>query len=244
MIGFFRRIRRKMANENKFVQYSRYAIGEIVLVMVGILLALQVNNWSENIKRETLEISTLKELKENIQQDIEDMKVNLLYYKTSSQSARIIAEALENRTPYHDSLQQHFGKVSLTPLFLPTKSAYDNLQNGSGTQLISNDSLRKGLQKLYDVGYVLMIKVADLDQETSKQEIAKMYQKVMSEYASGVYALPVDYNSLFENQEFKNMITQQMNERDNHFIPLAEAIIQNQRDMLQRLDNELLIRKK
>ena len=50
MIGFFRKIRRKLADQNKFIQYSRYAIGEIVLVMVGILLALQVNNWNEGRK--------------------------------------------------------------------------------------------------------------------------------------------------------------------------------------------------
>lgn len=50
MIGFFRRIRKKLANENRFLQYSRYAIGEILLVMIGILLALQVNNWNEQRK--------------------------------------------------------------------------------------------------------------------------------------------------------------------------------------------------
>ena len=48
MINFFRKTRKKLADQNKFVQYSRYAIGEIVLVMIGILLALQVNNWNTN----------------------------------------------------------------------------------------------------------------------------------------------------------------------------------------------------
>src|SRR5210317_1757772 len=106
MLNFLRNLRRSSSNK-----YFKYALGEIVLVVVGILIALSINNWNENIKRETLEISTLKELKENIQQDHEDMKTNLWYYKSSSQSARIIAEALENRTPYHDSLRQHFGQV-------------------------------------------------------------------------------------------------------------------------------------
>ena len=52
MIGFFRRIRKKLANENKFILYSRYAIGEIVLVVIGILIALQINNWNENKKKD------------------------------------------------------------------------------------------------------------------------------------------------------------------------------------------------
>jgi len=47
MIKFFRNIRRKLAEENKVAKYLRYAIGEILLVVIGILIALQVNNWNE-----------------------------------------------------------------------------------------------------------------------------------------------------------------------------------------------------
>ena len=50
MIPFFRRIRRKLANDNQFLKYSRYAIGEIVLVVVGILIALQINTWNDRKK--------------------------------------------------------------------------------------------------------------------------------------------------------------------------------------------------
>ncbi|MGB5384342.1 MAG: DUF6090 family protein, partial [Lutimonas sp.] len=49
MINFHRKTRKKLANENRFVKYWRYAIGEIVLVVIGILIALQINNW--NTKR-------------------------------------------------------------------------------------------------------------------------------------------------------------------------------------------------
>ena len=50
MIKFFRRIRQKLLSESKFSKYLLYAIGEIVLVMIGILLALQVNTWNEQKK--------------------------------------------------------------------------------------------------------------------------------------------------------------------------------------------------
>ena len=56
MIGFFRKIRKQFADDNKPMKYLRYAIGEIILVMVGILLALQVNNWNELRKKEEAEI--------------------------------------------------------------------------------------------------------------------------------------------------------------------------------------------
>ncbi len=48
MIPFFRKIRKKMADDNKPLKYMRYAIGEIVLVVIGILIALQINTWNNN----------------------------------------------------------------------------------------------------------------------------------------------------------------------------------------------------
>ena len=50
MIPFFRKIRKKMADDNRPLKYARYAIGEIVLVVIGILIALQINTWNEEKK--------------------------------------------------------------------------------------------------------------------------------------------------------------------------------------------------
>ncbi len=55
MIKFFRNIRQKSINENKTIKYLKYAIGEIILVVIGILIALQVNNWNEQRKENNLE---------------------------------------------------------------------------------------------------------------------------------------------------------------------------------------------
>ena len=52
MLNFFRKIRRQLANENKFLKYFRYAFGEAVLIMLGIFMALQLQNWNENRKQE------------------------------------------------------------------------------------------------------------------------------------------------------------------------------------------------
>ena len=48
MIPFFRKIRKTLADDNKPIKYLRYAIGEIVLVVIGILIALSINNWNSN----------------------------------------------------------------------------------------------------------------------------------------------------------------------------------------------------
>jgi len=70
MINFFSKIRKKLADDNKPLKYMRYAIGEIVLVMVGILLALQVNNWNEGQKERLLENEILTDLLIDLKKDL------------------------------------------------------------------------------------------------------------------------------------------------------------------------------
>ena len=66
MPRFFNRIRRQLAKDNKFFQYSRYAIGEILLVVIGILIALQIGNWNETLKERAQEKELLINLLDHL----------------------------------------------------------------------------------------------------------------------------------------------------------------------------------
>lgn len=65
MIKFFRKIRQNLLSESKFSKYLIYAIGEIILVVIGILIALQINNWNEKQKEEKSELLILKTLQKD-----------------------------------------------------------------------------------------------------------------------------------------------------------------------------------
>ena len=67
MITLFRRFRQRLLSENKFSKYLIYAIGEIILVVIGILIALQVNNWNQNRIDSKIEKQLLTELLENLE---------------------------------------------------------------------------------------------------------------------------------------------------------------------------------
>ncbi|MFT4832575.1 MAG: hypothetical protein ACI815_002231 [Psychroserpens sp.] len=73
MIKFFRNIRQKMVTENKFSKYLLYAIGEIILVVIGILIALQINNWNENKKSENQLNNIYKEVESNLKSDLSNI---------------------------------------------------------------------------------------------------------------------------------------------------------------------------
>ncbi|MDT0557841.1 DUF6090 family protein [Ichthyenterobacterium sp. W332] len=76
MIKFFRRIRQNLIMENKTSKYFKYAIGEILLVVIGILIALQINNWNENRKLKLNEKYIIENLIEDLQSDYNNYETN------------------------------------------------------------------------------------------------------------------------------------------------------------------------
>ena len=75
MISFFRKIRKKLADDNQFFKYSRYAIGEIVLVVIGILIALSINNWNEERKLDVVKQKTFKNLQIEINKSLANLRM-------------------------------------------------------------------------------------------------------------------------------------------------------------------------
>ena len=74
MIKFFRKIRQNLFSENRFSKYLLYAAAEISLVMIGILLALQVNNWNENRIARANEVKTLQQLNIDLKTNLKELK--------------------------------------------------------------------------------------------------------------------------------------------------------------------------
>jgi len=89
MIKLFRKIRQKLLSENKLSKYLLYAIGEIVLVVIGILIALSINNWNEQKKNNKIEFETLQSLKEDL-----ISSRNQLIEKTKDTKERVVFDSL------------------------------------------------------------------------------------------------------------------------------------------------------
>ena len=75
MIKFFRKIRYDLMKKNKTAKYLKYALGEIILVVIGILIALNINNWNEHQKGKKNEVELLNSLKKELIQNIEQLAV-------------------------------------------------------------------------------------------------------------------------------------------------------------------------
>lgn len=149
MIKFFRRIRQKLLAENKFRKYLVYAIGEIILVVIGILIALSINNWNNHRiekKKEAHYIENInKEFKLNrIQLD----SATFYHQKVFDNTTKILnLIPIEINTVNKDSLSFYISETFNHWTFNPQQSAVNSLTNTSSFEIISNIELRELLQK-------------------------------------------------------------------------------------------------
>lgn len=150
MIKFFRKIRQKMLTENKFSRYLLYAFGEILLVVIGILIALNVNNLNENRKKDAKIIEALKEIHRDLSEDIIESNLRIPNYSSEDSLINILmAKKL--------SIEDFKGLQGL--MYASTAASnYDLTVNDNGYKLLMANSddipkkyqpLVKSLNKIY-----------------------------------------------------------------------------------------------
>lgn len=151
MIKFFRNIRKKLAIENKAAAYSRYAIGEIVLVVIGILIALQINNWNEHRKQTEELREYLYKISNNVKQDIEQVEGLKIRRDTVRAKAIRSAKALMSQdfSNIEDILQGQ--RVFYEFYFIPDKSGFEALKNSQFLGKINNTKVDSLLTHYYSL---------------------------------------------------------------------------------------------
>ncbi|MCP4054124.1 MAG: hypothetical protein GY739_13870 [Mesoflavibacter sp.] len=154
MIKFFRKIRQKMLTENRFGKYLIYAIGEIVLVVIGILIALWINN--NNIKNHNKEKERLGliEIRDNLISDTLQLDDNLKRFKNRQglimKSMKLLSKN-EFNAKDKDSLLFHFIYAELyeNAIFKSNSVGFTNMISSGNIDLLSNNELRKKLSEYY-----------------------------------------------------------------------------------------------
>lgn len=152
MIKFFRRIRQQLLTENKISKYLLYAIGEIVLVVIGILIALQLNNWNDMDKDRTVEIKILQEILGNLELDLLEIRADINSMDSINRACKDISRFMTTDSIPSDNFFYDVAKLRVNPHFDPNKSGY-NLLVSKGVEIILNDSLRGSLSLLYESLY-------------------------------------------------------------------------------------------
>ena len=178
MIKFFRKIRKNLVSENRLTRYLLYAIGEIVLVVIGILIALQINNWNEDNKGKAFEREMLSQIQDNLKKDKAKLiEINASFTKAIASADKILAIGPEDHIP--DSLRYWLAYFIQFERFQPITNSYEALKS-RGLDQVSNKELRLLLGEYYDDEISHTIKsVGDIEKSFNDEWVPIMEQYIV-----------------------------------------------------------------
>ena len=201
MIKFFRRIRQNLLMENKTGKYFRYAFGEITLVVIGILIALQINNWNENRKVDGEILNTLTEIRSNLISDSLSIREVRMKKSEDINIQYTVIHALESRNIPYDSIEYHLARVMLARRIVLVDNGYQ-LMKKLGLELLKNQELRNEL--IYY--YTNSIKRINDDTEDDDNEFLNVFLPYVRnhflDWAWSERGVPADYEQLKSDQYF------------------------------------------
>lgn len=178
MLPFFRKIRWRLARDNQFFKYSRYAIGEIVLVVIGILIALQINNWNEDKVRDDNLRIYMNNMIRDLNSDIRSLAINgninrfrfnslqhilvLSGQEPTREGYSLTLPQFEGFRPWEKNIPKDFDPEFVTTAFAwtlpfgdmsPNLSTMNELQNNGLFSYIKSNELKASIYEYYDEYY-------------------------------------------------------------------------------------------
>jgi hypothetical protein len=150
MIKFFRKVRQQLLEENNLKKYLVYAIGEIILVVVGILIAVSINNWKQSKDLEQVEQNLYKDLIQELQHDLAEIQGNREYNNKNLVRYQYASEIIINDTlkKMTDTLGVIATELTNFSDFKNEESAFNKLAAAGKLELISNKEILGRLQNL------------------------------------------------------------------------------------------------
>ncbi|MDY2587949.1 DUF6090 family protein [Winogradskyella aquimaris] len=172
MIKFFRLLRQRLLSEGKTGKYFKYAIGEIILVVIGILIALQINNWNENRKDRIVEQILYKSLISSLESDLKDVNDKILIVDKALNAQNIFItisfEKIKERYDINQIVDLLYAVSESSRSFFPNYGLYNKITNNNNIDLIQSNELQIKIIELYEQYYK---RYNDLDLNIEQQSL-------------------------------------------------------------------------
>lgn len=212
MLRIFRSLRNKLLSENRMKKYVLYAFGEIVLVVIGILIALQINNWNEVRKERLSEHQILKALKEDMEISVKQLgrKINGVSNIRFQDSTTLVLIKEKNTNIDNDSLMKLLTGYTAPPTFDPESGTIHEILNSGKSSIISNPEIRKFISSWSS--YIANIKEIEISFNRFFYNRKKPYFSKFLPYRNnrrdvfGISNYHLDKTEIFSNLEFENLV--------------------------------------
>jgi len=196
MIPSYRKIRKKLADDNHFLKYSRYAIGEIILVVVGILIAIQINNWNNLNEKNKLKNVYLNRLISDIRSDT----ANIAFIRSELEINQTVIQALIAKINLNTDLEEldtlysnYLERGWIISEFVPTSNTYIDLSQTGNMNIFNNPDLVDEI-----IQYYSWMTQVENSNNVNKNWITPLDQELAT--ATAVFELDPSTKRLFEHK--------------------------------------------
>jgi uncharacterized membrane-anchored protein YhcB (DUF1043 family) len=240
MIKFFRRIRQRLLSENNFSKYLIYAIGEIVLVVIGILIALQINNWNQRRLEHSKEQIYLTNIKRDLQLQLQLIEAQLEREESYiNETLPILDSYYKHREIIVDStFTLYLSKVTERRTFIKTDPTYTDLISSGNIDILKDIAFKNKLIEYYQ-------NLARIEKITQNNNIYLNDQIYFSEIIKLIY---FDNGPMPEANELTDISNEILNKKENklrliNLVNFRKHLAEGSRDLMldtKSRTNELL----
>jgi hypothetical protein len=215
-------------------KYLTYAIGEILLVVIGILIALQINNWNEGRKQKLFARKILEDINTSIKDNISYLSFSINYNQTGINSGELILNHFNENLPYNDSLDIHFSQAVGYSTPIIRNAGYESLKS-YGLNIIENDSIVNGLIVFHN-GFIetLVLRQEEYYSNTASPILTKLFETVSMRSEMK----PFNYDALRDSNEYRSVLnTSIAYKKDTN--TWYKIWLQSIKELSNMIDNEL-----
>lgn len=237
MIKFFRKIRQRLLNENRFSKYLLYATGEIVLVVIGILIALQINNWNENKKQQKEVQNALMEIKNDLILDQMVLHEALNRKNEEYDKQQRVIDILDHKKEMVQDFDKLLGHLMLKHNVEFTKNGFDLLKD-MGIGKIEDDDFRIKLTSYYDLSLPRI--QAEIDDDTDEfQSIWLPYvREHFTDWLFEAYGTPKDMDSFLNDKYILISLKVNLGNTDGTIEAMEKALLESS-ELVAMIDEKL-----
>ncbi len=216
----------------------RYALGEVALIAVGVLIALAASDWQSDRAARGSEKILLDQISASLNQDRRYLEFWCEGIQKKESNFSALIAHLSAGKPYDESLDSLFGSVYGFGAVPPNKAAYESLKS-QGMDLVSDYALRQEIAVVYEKTYWLIDNSVTLSRETILDLFRPYYLSNFSGIRFDQNATPRDYDKILADQEYLNLLEYRLQQIQAVHLPMCESAAEDMDSLLDAIAENL-----